>query len=487
MTINFNEIPYDWRVPGTYVEVRPNYVRRGLIPFPAKGLLIVQKLAAGTAVAGQKYEITRPEDGTALFGAGSVGQQMVRAFKKANRTNQVFAIALADDGAGVKATKTLTFSGAGGGTISLYIQNRRVRYKATSGMTPTQHATAATAAINADADMSVVAAAAAAVVTLTAKHAGEVGNHIDVRTAKTAEDVLPGTLAIAIADGVAGSGNPDIQDALDAIVNDWFTDIVVAWDDAANLEILQGELATRFTAMGKKDGRAFLGSRGTYGQLGTKGALTNSQLITMIGAKGAYDAPWEWAANAGGIAMFHLTNDPARQLRSLELPGLTAPDEVDCFTETERDLLLRQGISTWTRTVDGRVVLERVITTYKQTNLGVADDAWLDITIPATMTRIRYDWAAYVTQVYPRHKLADDDSVAANNNDAVATPRRLHGSWGARCKLYERQAWIEKASETVGRSVFERDASNRNRVNSQQPVIVIGNLMNLMSALEFEV
>lgn len=485
--INFNEIPYDWRPPGTYVEVRPNYVRRGLIPFPAKALLIVQKLAAGTAVAGQKYEITRPEDGTALFGAGSVGQQMVRSFKKANKTNQVFAIALADDVAGVKATKTLTFSGSGAGTIPLYVQNRRVRYKATSSMTPTQHATAAVAAINADADMPVVAASAAAVLTLTAKHAGEVGNHIDVRTRKTAEDVLPGTLAIAIADGTAGSGNPDLQDALDAIVNDWFTDFAMAWDDAANLEILQGELATRFTAMGKKDGRAFVGLRGTYGQLGTKGALTNSPLITKIGAKRAYDAPWEWAANTLGIAMFHLTNDPARQLRSLELPGLTAPDEIDCFTETERDLLLRQGVSTWTRTVDGRVVLERVITTYKQTNLGVADDAWLDITIPATMTRIRYDWAAYVTQVYPRHKLADDDSPAANNNDAAATPRRLHGSWGARCKLYERQAWIEKASETVARSVFERDASNRNRMNSQQPVIVIGNLMNLMSALEFEV
>ncbi|MDP3408191.1 phage tail sheath subtilisin-like domain-containing protein [Bosea sp. (in: a-proteobacteria)] len=485
--INFDQIPYDWRTPGTYVEVHPNYRRRGLIPFPAKAIIITQKLASGTAIVGQKYEITRPEDATVLFGAGSVGQQMVRAWKKANKTNQVFALALADDGAGVKATKTLTFTGAGGGTIPIYVKNRRVRYKATASMTPTQHAAAAIAAINADADMPVVATAAVGVVTLTAKHAGEVGNHIDVRTAKTPEDVLPGTLAIAIADGTAGTGNPDLQDALDAIVNDWFTDFVVAWDDAANLELLQDELATRFTAMGKKDGRAFVGSRGTYGQLTTKGGLTNSPLISIIGAKRAYDAPWEWAAKAGGVAMFHLTNDPARQLRSLELPGLTAPDEVDCFDETERDLLLRAGISTWLRLDDGTVVLERVITTYKQTSLGVLDDAWLDITIPATMSRIRYDWAAYVTQVYPRHKLADDDSVAANNNDAVATPRRMHGSWGARCKLYERQAWIEKASETVARSVFERDVSNRNRMNSQQPVIVIGNLMNLMSRLEFEV
>jgi phage tail sheath gpL-like len=485
--INFSEIPYDWRVPGTYVEVRPSYTRRGLIPFPAVAILFVQMLATGSAIAGQKYEVTRPEDGTALFGAGSIGQQMVRSFKKANKTSRVFAIALADAVAGVKATKTLTITGSGAGTIALYIQNRRVRYKATSTMTVTQHATAAVAAINADADMPVVATSAVGVVTLTAKHAGEVGNHIDVRIRKTAEDVLPGTLAIAVADGVAGTGNPDVQDILDVIANDWFTDIAMPWDDAANLEALAAELAARYVAMGKKDGHAYVGLRGTYGQLGTKGGLTNSPHITLFGGKRPYDAPWEWAAQLCGLATFHTTNDPARQLRSLVLPGLTAPDEVDCFTETERDLLLRQGVSTFTRLVDGSVVIERIITTYKVTTLNVADDAWLDIMIPKTMTRIRYDWSAYVTQLYPRHKLADDDSVAANNNDVVVTPRRMQGSWATRCKIYERQAWIEKASETVGRSVFERDESNRNRLNSQQPVIIIGNLMNLMAVLEFEV
>lgn len=485
--INFGEIPYDWRTPGTFVEVRPNYTDRGLVPFPARALLLVQKLAAGIAAPGVKYEITRPEDGTALFGAGSVGQQMCRAFKLANKTNQVFAIALADDGAGVKATKTLTVTGSGAGTVSLYIQNRRVRYKATSTMTVTQHATAAVAAVNADADMPVVATSAVGVVTLTAKHAGEVGNHIDVRVRKTPEDILPGTLAIAVADGVAGSGNPLVQTLLDAIVNDWFTDIACPWDDATNLEALAADVAARYVAMGKKDAHAYVGTRGTYGQLGTKGGLTNSPHITMFGAKRAYDAPWQWAASLCGIATFHTTNDPARQLRSLLLPGLTAPDEVDCFIETERDLLLRQGISTFTRLVDGSVVLERVITTYKVTTLGVLDDAWLDIMIPKVMTRIRYDWSAYVTQLYPRHKLADDDSVAANNNDAVVTPRRMQGSWATRCKIYEQQAWIENVAETTAQSRFERDASNRNRLNSQQPVVIIGNLMNLMAALEFKV
>lgn len=485
--INFDEIPYDWRVPGTYVQVRPNYQNVGLLPFPAKAILFVQTLAAGSAVVGQRYEITRPEDGTALFGAGSIGQQMVRAFKKTNRTNQLFAVALADDGAGVKATKTMTFTGAGAGTVPIWIKNRRVRYKATATMTPTQHATAAVAAINADPDMPYVATSAAGVVTLTAKHAGESGNQIDVRMRKTGEDVLPGTLAVAIADGVAGAGNPDVQDILDVIVNEWYTDIAMAWDDAANLTALAAALADKYVAMGKKDAHAYVGHRGTYGELGTKGALTNSQLITPIGAKKAYDAPWEWAAALCGLATFHLTNDPARQLRSLVLAGLSAPDPEDCFTETEQDLLMRQGISTFDRLADGSVVIKRVITAYKVSNLNVADTAWLDIMVPKTMTRIRYDWSAYVSLLYPRHKLASDDSPAANNNDAVVTPRRMHGSWATRCKIYERQAWIEDVSRTVDESRFERDVSDRNRLNAQQQVVIIGNLMVLAAALEFQV
>lgn len=484
--INFDQIPYDWRVPGTYVETRPVYQNMGLVPFPAKALIFVQKLAAGSAVAGLPYEITRVEDATALFGAGSVGQQKLRAWKKVNKTNQVFAIALPDDVAGVKATFTLTFTGAGAGTVPLYIQGRRVRYKATSSMTPTQHASAAVLAINADPDMSVVAASALGVVTLTAKHAGEVGNQIDIRTRKSAEDMLPGTLAIAIAAGVAGSGNPDVQGILDVIENAWYTDFVMPWDDAANLEAVAEAMVARYMAMGKKDGHVYVGHQGTYGQLGTKGALTNSPHLTAIGFKRGFQAPWEWAAALGGLATFHLTNDPARQLRSLVLTGIDAPDDVDCFSETERDLLLRQGISTWNRLVDGSVVIERVITTYKVSNLNVADAAWLDIMVPKTLTRIRYDWASYVTLMYPRHKLAPDDSVAANNNDVVVTPKRMLGSWAARCKIYERQAWIIDVTRTLEQSRFEIDESDKNRLNGQQRINIIGNLMVLAAALEFE-
>jgi len=191
------------------------------------------------------------------------------------------------------------------------------------------------------------------------------------------------------------------------------------------------------------------------------------------------------AAALAGVAAFQLADDPARQLRGLALPGIAAPAPADRFDETEQDLLLRAGISTVTIDADGTVRLDRVVTTH-----GAAGDTarpWLDIMVPKTLSRIRWDWASYVSQLYPRHKLADDGSPAAVATAAVVTPRRMHGSWAARCQLYEREGWIEGAAETVAQSRFERDASDRNRMNASQQVRVIGNLIVLAAALEFQV
>ena len=174
-------------------------------------------------------------------------------------------------------------------------------------------------------------------------------------------------------------------------------------------------------------------------------------------------------------------------MRGLPLPGVEGPAEINRFTDTEQDLLLKGGVSTFNVLDDGTVTLDRVVTTYKTSPLGVADRAWLDIMVPKTASRIRYDWASYVALVYPRHKLADDGSPAAAERDAVVTPGRMLGSWAARCKLYERWGWIEGASETVAQSTFERDDTDRNRLNASQQIRIIGNLMVLAAALEFQV
>ncbi|MDI4664715.1 phage tail sheath subtilisin-like domain-containing protein [Xanthobacter autotrophicus] len=486
--INFDEVPYEYYKPGTYIEAAANYDRAGLVAYPARALLMVQKLASGTAQALQLYRITRPEQGAALFGVGSVGDDMVRAWKKANKTTDVYAIAQGDDAAGVAATGTFTFTGAGAGVVPLYIGNVRIPVKITTGMTVTQMATAAVSAIALRAGLPVTASSAAGVVTLTARHKGEVGNHISHAVARRIDDSMPTGIAVAVGAMANGATNPDVQDILDAIAAERFTDVVVPWDDSGTLDALADDFAARFTAMGRKDGGVFVGHRGTFGALTTKCAITNSPHITPIGADGMIEPPWVWASALGGVAAFQLTNDPARQLRSLVLPGITAPPSAALFTEDEQNLLLQGGCSTFNALDDGAVTLDRVVTTYKMSPLGITDHAWMDIMVPRVLTRIRYDWSAWTSLTYPRSKLADDDSIAASQDTdgVIVTPKRMLGSWGARCRLYAARGWIENISDTLARSRFERDDTDRNRLNGKQPITIMGNLMILAGRLEFD-
>lgn len=493
-TISFNEIPYDWRVPGTYIEVRPSTSGAGLASYPRRVLLLGVQHGDTPAVSLRPFRITRETDALALTGRGRAISGMISRFLQANTTTELWGMLCPPPAGSVQATATLTVTGTAtnAGTIAFYAGGRRLAVPVADAATAATAAAALAAAVNADADCLVSAAVTPpGILTLTCKELGTPGNQVDFSFNLLAGDAFPPGLGFALALGTAGAGDPDMIQALAAIAGDWFTDLVLPWTDEATLAPLRDELTRRYQAMGKLDMRAHLGLADTFGNLSAKGAAqgTAGKLLDFWGADGSPSPPWEWAASAAGVMSFQLTNDPARQLRGLALPGIVAPQPALRFTPEERDGLLRSGISTWSALADNSVVIERAITACITNELGVLDASWLDVMTPETLSRIRYDWMAYVGLTYPRSKLADDGSAAAQYGGAVATPGRLKASWAARCKLYEQIGWIEGASGpggTSAQSVFQRDASDRNRVNARQPIVVIGNLMVLAGALEFE-
>ncbi len=492
-TISFNEIPYSWQVPGTYVEVRPNYSQAGLLPYPANVLIIGQMLASGNAQQNVPYPLVQALDAQAWFGAGSVAADMAAAFLAANPYTQVSIMVVGDAAGAVKAAGTLTIAGTAtqAGTLALYVAGKRIATAVNVGDT------AATVAGNVLASIQdvtglpnalpVSAAVAADVVTLTALHGGTLGNQIDLRLNYQPGDLTPTGITATIVAMAGGATDPTITAALSAISDTWYTDIVMAWSDATNTSALEAALETRYNAMGKLDSHAYGAIAGTYGTLAADAATLNSRFRSILGVQNPLNPSWEWAAAFCGQASFNLANDPARQLRGLSLPGILAPAQGDRFTLVERENLLLDGITTFNVQVDGTVSLERAVTEYKTSALGVPDTAWHDIMVPKTMSRIRYDWAGYVTLTYPRNKLADDGTLAAEYDTSVVTPSRMKGSWASRSTLYEQQGWIENSGTTAAQSIFVRDQNDRNRLNARQQVQVIGNLMILAAALEFQV
>lgn len=491
MPITLNEIPYTWYRKGAYVEARPNYSNKGTAPWPTRVVITGQKLAAGTGAAGVAMPITRLDQATAYFGQGSQLEAMIKIFKLANKVSEIWAFPYDDAGGSVAATKTITVTGTPSvsGTLPLYIAGRRVAVPVTTTDTPTTVAAAIVTAITADPNLMMSATSALGVVTLTAKNKGTVGNLIDVRFGYYWDDLVPPGLTLVIAAGTAGATDPTIQTLITNLANDWYTDIVMPWTDSANMALLETDLARRYNAMGGLDMHSYTGLIGSYATATTWSSTRNSALqSTLPTGPAAPQPPFLWAASLAGVAAFQLGNDPARQLGSLVLPGIMAPLAAGQFLDTEQNLMLGKGLSSWDALPDGTVVLNRVVTNYQKATSGAADTAWLDIMVPKTLSRIRYDWINYVQLTYPRHKLADDTSPSLGNLDpsqGIATPRSLLGSWVGRCRLYAQQGWIEDIEYVKANSFFERDANDRNRANGRQSIKIIGNLIVLAGALEF--
>jgi phage tail sheath gpL-like len=488
-TISFDEIPADWRVPGTYTELRPDRRNRGLYPYPARTLIVAPRLAAGTGTTLRALRLTRVEDAVAWGGEGSIAAEMAEMFLANNATGDV-SLFLLPDPAGVRATCTITLTGTptAPGTLAVLIGGRRIAIPVNPAETVTVIATRLVTAITALVGRQaapVTAANTAGVVTLTARHFGTVGNLIPVIVAPEAETPVPAGLTAVATAMTGGTLEADIAPMITAIATEWWTDLVFPSLTTAYVAALLPELERRWNAMVRLDANVWGMAVGTFSALSTLGNARNSRFITELGANASPSTPWAWAAALAGRATFFLLNDPARQLRGIPLVGILPPLSVNRFIDTERDLLLRDGISTWLATDDGQVVLERVITQNQRTTLGVEDTAWLDVMTVKTLSRIRYDWWAYMTATWPRAKLADDNAAAAEYDPEIATPRRLHNSWAARCTLYERLGWIQQAGQSAAESVFTRDVTDRNRVNARLRVRILGNLMTLAGVLEF--
>ena len=497
-TITFNEIPADRRDPGVLVEIRPNYTDTGLLLLPSRAVIISQMTAGGLAMPGQVCAITGPGQAELLFGAGSVAATQVNYWLANNSTTPLFAIGLLDAPGATHASTTIGIGNvtfANGFSVTARIAGMRVPVAVPPGATQTELAAALIVAANAMSALPVTAMSApgpAVGVVLTAKNAGLCGNSINVRFTDRSDATAPLTALLAsvappalAANLTGGLGNPDATPAIATIAGTWYTDICTPWTDPNNRAVLAAEGVRRYGALVNLDARMWGGLGGSYATLAGYGDAGNSRQMVTVGVRNPYEPDWVWGAVWGAIHAFRLANDPSRQSKGVACVGLTAPDPADQFTSQERDLLLRNGISTWTALNDGTVVISRTVTGYLQSNLGVPDTAWLDIMTPSTMSAIRYDWRDYVELVYPAAKLFDDDSIGAEYDDTAVTPRRMRGTWAKRCLDYERAGWIEGSASTVRQGYFVRNPSDKNRLDQEMVVTTAGNLIIDANVLEF--
>lgn len=486
MTISFNSIPLDLRTPGQFVEFDSSRATSGPGAQPQRVLVIGQKLAAGAAVADVPIRITQADQAIQQFGRGSMLAAMFAAFLANNPVAEAWALPMADNGAGVAATKTVTMTGpaTGAGTLELLIAGQTVQVGVTVDDTDAEMATAVAAAVAARPDLPVTAGAAAAVVTLTARHKGVAGNDIDVRVNYRSDQVLPAGVGVAIAAGVAGTGNPDVTAAFTAIGDDWFNSFVLPWTDATNLGLVETELADRFGPLRMIDGLAYTAAAGTQGALAALGGGRNSPHVSIGGIKGSPTPPWVIAAAYAGVVTYHAAIDPARPFQTLALTGVLAPAVTDRFDRAERDLLLRDGISTFTIDAGGIVRIERAITTYQTNPFGLPDLAYLDVNTLLTLSYLRWSARVRIGSKYGRHKLAAD-GTQYGSGQAIVTPKVIRAELISLFGQWQTLGLVEDMEAFKADLIVERDGTDVNRLNALIPPNLVNQFRVFAAQVQF--
>ena len=487
MAISFNQIASDNRVPFVFVEFDTSRAIDGNTAQPYNALIIGQKLSGGSKPNNQIDRVTSAEQAKEYYGAGSMLFHMAKAYFAQQKSVSLSMISLADDVGGVKAAGSIQFTGPAteNGTAFVYVAGRRY----TVGITDTDTATAIVAAlvakIQADDDRQVDAAVNGGdptICDLTARNAGEFGNSIDIRTNYFDGEELPAGVGTVIVPMASGTANPSVAPVITAMADTHYNTIAMPYSDAANLLLMETEMDSRNTPQRQIDGVVFIAKKDTFGNLITFGDGRNSRFVSAMGMSGP-TPEWEWASASMAQVALSASIDPALQFNTLALAGVLPGTDSENFIFSERDQLLKDGISTF-KVIGNVVQLERMITMFQVNAAGGDSVAYLDVFTMTTLSKLRYDFRQLFLSKYGRHKLAND-GTRFGPGQKVITPKIAKGETLALFEIWERAGLVEDADQFAEDLIVERNEQDKNRLDFLLSPNLINNFITGASQIQF--
>ncbi|HHR4052799.1 TPA: phage tail sheath subtilisin-like domain-containing protein [Salmonella enterica] len=479
--ISFDEIQNDNRIPLAQIEFDNSMAVAGTPAQHQTVLMFGQASMKGDRIDGvgslnTPVRITRDSQASALWGRGSMIALMVREFIAINPNTELYAIAQGNgQGEAFFCGVTLGGTATESGVLSIYIGGRRYQVTVTRGQKGIEVAGKLMALINADGDAPFTASASAPAgqatsqdadsssVYLSAKFIGECSFH-DVRMNYYDGETTPdGLISILVTPGAA-STNPDITRSVANMGERQYNYVVMPYKDQANLNVLSTELLRRWGPVKMSDGAVWMAHTGTQGEITAFGESRNDFLFTCSAIPKAPEPDYIWAASICAACAPSLSVDPARPLQTLAVPSRLPPELADRLLREERNLLLHGGISTVTVGAGDVVQIERQVTMYRVNKYGDTDPSYLDIETIYTLSYLRYSLRTFVTQRFPRHKLADDDTPVAPGQ-RIVTPKIMSLQLIALGEEWVDQGLVENMDTFKKNLLVERNASDRNRLD----------------------
>ena len=471
MTISFQNIPQNLRLPLFYAEVNNSQANTGQVT--SRAIIIGQITSAGVATPNVPMISGGVVDAVTQGGPGSMLAAMVAAYRAADPFGELWILPVSDNGGGSYATGTLTITSVAtaNGTFNLYIGGQLVQTAITTALTTvTQVAAAIVAAVNSTPNIAVSAANAAGVITFTSNHKGLSQNDIDIRVnyrGTAGGEFTPTGLTYSIVAMSGGTANPILTTALGNLGTKRYDVIINPYTDTASLAALTSYLNDRTGTWSWQDqlyGHAWTALRGSYASLVTAGNAMNDQHTTILGF---YDSPttsWQIAADVAATAAVSLRVDPALPLHTLALSTMLPPPVASRFTPSMRNTLLFDGISTFVVDDSGTIRLEGTITTYQKNSFGQADNSYLQINTMYNLASILTQLNIAVTSNFSRFKLAADGTKFADGS-AIVTPSTIKAFLIAQYQEMEYNGQVQNSPAFIAGLLVQQNAQNPNRVD----------------------
>lgn len=485
MSVAFNNIPSNLRVPLFYAEVNagPNAYQG-----PSRLLVIGQKLTSGATMAANEVRLF-DDEAQVLGGAGSQLAEAAIWARQNHPFGEIWLGALADP-AGVAATKTITIASGilgNSGSLVVYVGGERVEIAVAVTDTNAVVATNLAAAINLGYSkfnraltFPYAAAAATNVVTLTARNLGALGGKCEVHKDLDGNEGLLQQY-LTIADGVTGTGVPALGTLLANCGDIEFDWIAAPYADTTSLNSMQAfldDVSGRWSPLKQLYGHYLTVLFDTYGNLATAGSARNDRNASIMGVANSPSPPWRWSGAIGGCIAkdknlggeVDQAYQISRPLQTLPLVGIRPPKlKSDWFDITQRNTLYQDGIAGFRVMVDGTVLLDRVVTTYRLNSWNQPDITWLDVETRAQMVYFVRYMRQRITQKYGRHALANDNP---GNQQGIVTPKILKAECVHVYQELELGGLVEN-SDLFARSLIVERSSDPNRVNAYLPTDVV--------------
>lgn len=281
----------------------------------------------------------------------------------------------------------------------------------------------------------------------------------------------------------------DTMSALAALGDKQYHHIICALNDDTTVRDLGAFLDTRYEALQMIPGIAYLPKKGTHAELVTFGAKSNCPLMSFVSINDVGDAKNVAISDAEAVAAWvgqiapSLANDPCRPLQTLKMNGVYSIAASE-FDWTERNLLLHEGMGTYTVTATGEVQVERPVTAYTENAGGVADNSYLDVMTPATAMYFRERQRSLILSKFGRHKLAKDGSNFAPGQ-AIVTPSIIKGELLALYKELEYKGIVQDFEGYKKSLIVTLDETNKSRINYQDSPQFVNGLIIVAGKIQF--